>query len=177
MSEIYSPLDDSFLLSEVLKKQIPKLLTKNLKFLEIGSGSGIQLETAKNLGVKNIFSCDINPTAVKHCKRLGFNCVKSDLFNNIKGKFDLIIFNPPYLSEDKREPEDSKVSTTGGKTGSEIINRFLKQVKFHLNKNGKIILLISSLTKGVKFNDYKKKLLKKKKIFYEELFVWELFIK
>jgi|TARA_Y100000310_G_scaffold258493_1_gene266940 release factor glutamine methyltransferase len=177
MPEIYNPKDDSFLLSEVLKKQIPKLLTKNLKFLEIGSGSGIQLETAKNFRVKNILSCDINPAAVKHCKKLGFNCIKSDLFNNIKGKFDLIIFNPPYLPEDKKEPKNSRISTTGGKTSSEIINRFLKQAKYHLNKNGKILLLVSSLTKGVKFNNYKKKILGRKKIFFEELFVLELSLK
>ncbi|MAG78814.1 hypothetical protein CMI40_00360 [Candidatus Pacearchaeota archaeon] len=174
MLEIYNAAEDSFLLSEVLKEEIPKLLTKNLTLLEIGAGSGIQLETARNLGIKNIFSCDINSLAIKHCKKLGFNCIKSDLFENIKGKFDLIIFNPPYLPEDKKEPENSKVSTTGGKIGSEIINRFLEQAKFHLNKNGKIILLISSLTKGVKFNNYKKKLLKKKKIFYEELYIWKL---
>ncbi|MBT96672.1 hypothetical protein CMI49_01055 [Candidatus Pacearchaeota archaeon] len=173
---MYSPLDDSFLLSKVLKEQIPKLLISNpnLKFLEIGAGSGIQLKTARDLGVKYIYSCDINYTAVKHCKKLGFNCIKSDLFNNIEGKFDLIIFNPPYLPENKKEPENSRISTTGGKTGSEIINRFLKQAKYHLNKNGKILLLISSLTKGVKFDNYMKKLLKKRKFFYEELYILEL---
>jgi release factor glutamine methyltransferase len=179
--EIYLPREDSYLLSKVLEEQILKLLKENpnLIFLEIGSGSGIHLETALKSGIKkqNIFCCDINPFAVKHCKKLGFNCVNSDLFENIKNfrlRFDLIIFNPPYLPKDPLEPEDSRISTTGGEKGSEIINKFLKQARDYLNKNGKIFLLTSSLSGGINFLDYKKKILAKKKLFFEELFVWEL---
>ena len=171
MSEIYLPAEDSYLLSEVLKKEIKN---RDIKFLEIGIGSGIQLQTAKDLGIKQILGADINPDAVKHCKSLGFNCIQSDLFKNINGKFDLIVFNPPYLPLDKREPKSSRLSTTGGKKGSEIINNFLKQSKKHLNKDGKIYLLTSSFTKGIDWLNHKKKLLAKKKIFFEELFVWEL---
>lgn len=175
---IYQPAEDSFLLSEVLSYEIPKLIYKNsnLTFLEIGCGSGIQLETAFNSGIKkqNIFSCDINPEAVKHCKNLGFNCIKSNLFSNIKGKFDLVVFNPPYLPDDKLEDKYSKLATTGGKKGSEIINKFLNQAKSHLEKNGKIIILTSSLTKEINWLNYKKRILKKQKIFFEELSVWEL---
>jgi release factor glutamine methyltransferase len=175
---IYQPAEDSYLLSKILEKEIPKLLKENseLKFLEIGSGSGINLETAKKLGVKekNIFACDINQDAVEHGKTLGFNCIYSDLFENVEGKYNIIIFNPPYLPRDKDEPEDSQLATTGGETGSEIVNKFLEQSKDYLEQNGKIFLLTSNLTKDIDFQDYKKKLLGKEKIFFEELFVWEL---
>jgi len=178
MGFIYEPEEDSYLLSEILKREIPKLLKKkeNLSVLEIGCGSGIQLNSIFESGVnkKNIFGTDINSDAVKKCKSLGFNCIFSDLFSKVIGKFDLIIFNPPYLPEDEKEPEDSKLITTGGKKGSEIINKFLKESKKHLKKNGKIFLLVSSLTKGIKFLGYKKKILGKKKIFFEELRVYEL---
>lgn len=175
MPEIYQPSEDSYFLSDVIKKEIPKLLNKNknLSVLEIGCGSGIQLLTLKELGVKYLSGLDINQTAVKHCKNLGFNCILSDLFSNIKDKFDLIVFNPPYLPENKYDKEKD---TTGGKKGSEIINEFLKQAKPHLNKNGKIILLTSSLTKGIKWLDYNKKLLGKKKLFFEKIYVFELSI-
>lgn len=179
MSLIYSPEEDSYLLEETIKKQVPKLLKINstIKFLEIGIGSGIQLNTAQESGIKkeNIFGVDINPDAVSHCKKQGFNCFKSDLFENLKDNFDLMVFNPPYLPEDENyEDEESKLITTGGRKGSEIINEFLVQSKKHLNKNGKIFLLTSSLTKGIKWAGYKKKLLSEKKIFFESLKVWEL---
>ena len=70
MSEIYQPAEDSFLLSEILKEI---LKDPDITVLEIGCGSGIQLQTILKTGVKNIFSCDLNPEAVKHCKKLGFN--------------------------------------------------------------------------------------------------------
>jgi len=178
MFQIYSPEEDSFLLAGILEKEIPKLVKEKpeLTFLEIGSGSGIQLETAKKSGIKkkNILGCDINKTAVKACKELGFNCMESNLFSKIKGKFDLIIFNPPYLPEDTREPKESQIATTGGKKGNEITQEFLKQAKYHLKAKGKIFLLTSSFTKDLDLSEYSKKLLKKEKLFCEELDVWEL---
>ena len=174
---IYQPAEDSFLMSEVLENEIPKLkkINPDLKILEIGSGSGIQLQTLTDLGIKkkNIFSCDINPDVVKHCKKMGFNCIQSDLFEKIKGSFDIIVFNPPYLPENKY---DKNKDTTAGKKGNEIILKFLKQAKNYLAKNGKILLLTSSLTPKINFEkyDYKFKLIKNKKLFFEELFVWGL---
>jgi len=175
---IYIPAEDSFLMSRILKEQIPNLIKKNpdLKFLEIGAGSGIHLETAKNLGVKNIFSSDIDERAVSHCNLLGFNCIHSDLFENIKDKYDVIIFNPPYLPEDAREPKSSRKDTTAGKKGNEIIIRFLQQAKNHLNKNGKIFLITSSLSEDVDFKDlgYDAKEIGCEKLFFERLCIWEL---
>ena len=180
MNFIYEPAEDSYLLSKTVKENIKKLIEKNenFTFLEVGSGSGIILKSAFDSGVKmkNIFSCDINSFAVARCKKLGFNCLKSNLFQKIKGKYDLIVFNPPYLPLDKNEPENSRLETTGGLQGSEVINEFLKQSKRHLTENGKIFLVTSSLTKGIDFLNFKRKIVAKKKMFFEELRVWELFV-
>lgn len=175
---IYSPAEDSFLLASVLKKEIPKISEKNpnLKILEIGSGSGIQIKNLLDLGVKkeNIVCCDINPEAVEKCNQLDVKCIQSNLFKNLQEKYDIIIFNPPYLPEDKNEPEDSQIATTGGKKGSELINKFLKKAKEHLNERGIIFLLTSSLTKGINFEEYEINLVVSKKLFFEELYVWVL---
>lgn len=179
MSQIYQPAEDSHLLTNILKKELPRLIEQNLdlRFLEIGAGSGIHLWTANNLGIKkqNIFSCDMNKESVHHCNILGFNCVHSDLFENVEGKFDLIIFNPPYLGEQKYDKEKD---TTGGKKGDEVILRFLKQAKDYLEKDGKIFLLKSSLTPMKRIEkeleNYKVQVLGKEKLFYEELIVWEI---
>ncbi len=175
MSSIYEPSDDSYLLSDILKKIIKD---KNITVLEIGSGSGIQVKTLIDLGINptNITLTDINPESIYYLtsKFDESKIIKSNLFSNIKDKYNLVVFNPPYLPEDKLEPEDSRLATTSGKKGSKIINRFLKQAKKYLKKEGKIILLTSSLTKNINWLDYNKKLLGRKKLFFEELFVWEL---
>lgn len=182
MAPIYQPAEDSYLMSRVLKEQLPLLLENNpeLRFLEIGAGSGIHLETVRTSGVKleNIFSSDINKNSVNHCIALGFNCIHSNLFENFSEdeKFHIIVFNPPYLPEDSREPEDSKISTTGGEKGIEIIIKFLKEAKEHLIPEGKIFLITSTLAEYLDFPamGYHAKELGCEKLFFETLCVWEL---
>lgn len=178
MRLIYSPEEDSYLLEKVILEKVPSIIKKNkkVKFLEIGTGSGIQLLAAEKSGVKkeNIFGVDINISAVNKCRSLGFKCIKSNLFQFVEEKFDIIVFNPPYLPEDKSEDKESKIITTGGKMGSELINKFLNQAKSHLRENGVIYLLTSSLTKGINFLDYTKELMEEEKLFFEKLFVYEL---
>lgn len=180
MAEIYQPAEDSYLMSETLKLEIPKLLNENpnLKFLEVGIGNGINLQTAEESGInkKNIFGCDVNKKAVEYCKKLGYNCINSNLFTKVKGRFDVIVFNPPYLPHDKDEPKSSRIATTGGKKGNEIIVRFLKQVKNHLNKEGIMFLITSSLSNDINFKKfgYNYKKIGNKKLFFEELSLWKL---
>jgi len=168
---IYEPAEDSFLLQKYVK-----IYAKG-KILDMGSGSGIQALAALE-NTKDVLAVDINPGVVDLLKKKGINAEVSDLFNNVKGKFDLIIFNPPYLPEDKNEPQDSKLATTGGKKGFEIIERFLKQAKKFLGKNGKILIVFSSLTGDILklFDKYgfKFKKLEEKKLFFETLHIYIL---
>lgn len=182
MNEIYEPSEDSYLMSKTLKKEIPKLLTKNpeMKFLEVGCGSGINLQSALKAGIKkeNISGTDINIEAVRYCKKIGFNCIVSDLFENVKGKFYVIAFNPPYLPLDRKEPIKSRKETTGGKKGNEIAIRFLKQAKRHLEKGGKIFLITSSLSEKIDFKSfgYLPKEIANDNFFSEKIFLWKLSI-
>ncbi|MEA3414006.1 MAG: HemK2/MTQ2 family protein methyltransferase [Nanoarchaeota archaeon] len=168
---IYQPEKDSFLMQKAIQENIKN---KEISVLEIGIGSGIQLQTLKDLEIKKIRGIDINPEAVEHCKKLGFKVWKSNLFLNVKNKYNLIIFNPPYLPKDKKEDKESQLATTGGEKGSEIINKFLEQAKNYLTKEGRIFLLVSSLTKDLNLISYDKNLLIKEKLFFEQLEVYEL---
>jgi len=167
-------------MQEALKKFFPNLIKKlKPKILEIGAGSGILAKTLIDLNIedKNIFLTDIDKQTIENLKNIfpNLKIIRSNLFEKIpRQKFDLIIFNPPYLPEDFREDKESRVATTGGKNGSEIINKFLVQSKNYLNSDGKILLLTSSLTKKINWQNFRKNKIAEKKIFFEKLFVFKL---
>lgn len=172
---IYQPREDSFL----LEKEVRRFAGKK-SFLDMGAGSGIQGNAAISAGASSVIAADINEEAVAALKRQGISAVKSDLFSKIKGKFDVIAFNPPYLPEDEREDRASSITTTGGKKGDEITLRFLKEAKAHLNKNGIILLVVSSLTPKKKILSLLKKqsqfhkVISSDKLFFETLEVWKI---
>lgn len=170
--EIYQPAEDSYFFVDFLEKYLKK--NKVNSYLDMGTGSGILSKTAsKFLNKKNILATDINPSVIKLLKQKNFNTVQSNLFEKIKNKYNLITFNAPYLPFDPREPKSSQLATTGGKCGDEISIKFLKQAKKHLNKNGKIFLLISSLTPMDKIKKFNPKIVARKKIFMEKLLILE----
>ena len=172
---IYTPSEDSYFLSKFVREIADK--EKPKKVLDMGSGSGIQGETALKSGIKqkDLTLADKDEDAVKVLKKKfpKSEVVYSDLFKNIKEKYDLIIFNPPYLPRDKFDKEKD---TTGGKKGSEIINIFLKKAKEYLTKKGSILLLTSSFTEGIDYRDYRKEILGEENLFFEKLSIWRLFI-
>lgn len=172
---IYEPREDSFL----LKKEVMKI-SKGRIFLDMGSGSGIQAKAAISSKAKSVIAADINEKAVKELKGQGINAVQSDLFSNIREKFDVIAFNPPYLPEDKREDSESSLVSSGGKKGDEIILEFLREAKAHLSKDGIILLVVSSLTPKKRILALLKKqklsyeALSSQKFFFESLEVWKI---
>ncbi len=172
---IYTPREDSFLLEREVKK-----VAKNRVFLDMGAGSGMQSKAALSVHASLVLATDINQEAVNALKKQGIHAIKSNLFSRIKGKFDLIAFNPPYLPKDKKEDKESAETTTGGKRGDEIILKFLKEVKKHLADKGIILLVISSLTPRkqiltlLKKQSLKHRVLSSKKFFFESLEVWKI---
>jgi len=193
---MYQPAEDSLLLERHSEK-----LAKG-SVLDMGTGIGIQaLAAAKNNKVSKVLAADIDKEAVAYCKRNLKNnkikIIKSDLFSDISGKFDTIIFNPPYLPEEKdiktkKSSKDFRVSKTedrfgikdaalyGGEDGIEIIERFFLQAKKYLGKNGIILMVFSSITGKTKVNDiiknsgFKFKEIGRQHIFFEDLYVYAI---
>ena len=175
MGLVYEPAEDSFLFESIIPKY-----AKNKTVLDMCTGSGILAKKALNSGAISVTAVDINKTALDSIKDNRIKKIRSSLFQKVKGKFDLILCNPPYLQEDKYEDEESKLATTGGEDGDELILKFLNQVKKHLEKDGIILLLVSSLTPMDKINkllekeNLKPKSIASKNIFFEKLEVLEL---
>lgn len=169
---VYCPREDSLLLAGVIEG----MDLGSRKCLDMGCGSGLLGILMEKKGAE-VTAADISTEAVGVARKnaemngAGISFVASDLFEKIAGVFDLIVFNPPYLPVD----EYPHGSYTGGITGREIIERFLKEARAHLNTDGKILLVISSLTgeKGVidfaQKQGYKIEIIERKKIDWEEL--------
>ena len=168
---IYEPKEDSFLLQKYVKRYA------NGKVLDVGTGSGIQAITALEK-TKDVLATDINKESIKHVKQKGVKGIESNLFDKIKERFDLIIFNPPYLPRDEREDKISAYSTTGGRKGYELLIKFISNLKNHLKKDGKALIVFSNLTNKdkidsiIKKNNLNHKCLETKKIDFEELYVY-----
>jgi release factor glutamine methyltransferase len=166
---MYEPQEDSFLIEKWVKE-----LAKG-KVLEIGCGSGVLMEAALTK-TKEVLGVDIDKESLDYCKKKKLNVKESDLFSKVSGKFDFIIFNPPYLPSEKGEKDYRDL--IGGKKGWEIIERFFKDVKKYLEREGKVLILFSSLTNKkkvesiLKKNKFEFKLLEEKSMFFESLYVY-----
>ena len=161
---VYKDAEDSWLLQEQVRK-----LSTGKKVLDMGTGTGIQAITAAKAGAKEVIAVDIHPVAVQLAKenaklnKVKIKVIQSNLFENVKGKFDLIIFNVPYLPPEK--PKD--LAWSGGK---KFIEKFLKQAKNYLTKHGKIIFVFSSLTKLKNLE-----IIAEKKLPFEQIYVGILY--
>jgi release factor glutamine methyltransferase len=134
--EIYPPAEDTRLLLRAALQEA----------IEIGSGSGL-ICTELACRVRSIVATDISPIATRWVKSLGIEVVRADLFQGIEARFDLVIFNPPYLptSIEERIPGWLNAALDGGASGRDVIFAFLEQLGSHLSSRGRALLLVSSL--------------------------------
>ena len=139
--EVYRPAEDSYLLLRALE------LADAASFLEIGSGTGlIALHAAQRVPT---LATDVNPLATNltraNARRNGISLdvVRADLFHGLRGKFEVIAFNPPYLPLHPRRGWLDR-AWSGGQGGEEVILRFLHDVPAFVAKEGVIYLLLSS---------------------------------
>jgi release factor glutamine methyltransferase len=141
--EVYQPAEDTYLL---LRAALSEARQDDFA-LEIGCGSGFisQELLAK---VACLLATDINPNAVRAARAGGIEVLRADLFQGIKGKFDLILFNAPYLPTlpEERTGQWIDYALDGGESGRQTVDRFIADLAEHLRPGGRALLLISSLT-------------------------------
>ncbi|MDC3036026.1 peptide chain release factor N(5)-glutamine methyltransferase [Candidatus Pelagibacter sp.] len=162
--------DTELLVEEVLKVYKSK---EKINFLEVGIGSGcISLSILKEK--KNFFATgiDISNYCINACEinardldvKSRIKLFKSDIDNFNKGKYDLVISNPPYIKKlDLQYLEkdilnfEPKIALDGGLDGTSEIRKLIKKTSELIKTNGKLIFEIAfDQTKKVKsiLNDH-----------------------
>lgn len=175
--KVYEPAEDSFLLADNL------IVNEGDQVLDVGTGVGIMSVVASEKAIR-VVAVDVNPQALEITKEnaginncQGIETLGSDLFTDInpKERFDLIIFNPPYLPV-----MDGGLlgrSWSGGVGGREVIKRFLAAAGGFLKPGGIFQIVISSVNDleviGQEFwrNNLVLDIVAEKKIFFETLYV------
>ena len=143
--------------TEILVEEVLTILKPNMKVLDLCTGSGA-IAIALYKYSNNIFvdASDISNKALAvaetNAKTLlgngDINFILSDLFENIKGKYDVIVSNPPYIEtsvidtlgkEVKHEP---MLALDGGISGLDFYKKIAKNAKQFLNLKGHLCLEI-----------------------------------
>ena len=146
---VYIPAEDSYLLAENLE------IKPDQSVLEIGTGSGIVAMYASRLS-DSITVTDINFDACELARKNfeandieGIEILFGNMFEPVENrKFDVILFNTPYLPTEDDEVLDNTINYAfdGGLNGRKVIDLFLNEVRNHLNDGGIVQMIQSSLS-------------------------------
>lgn len=146
---VYMPAEDSYLLADNL------IIEPGDSVLEIGTGTGIVAMYASKI-TDDITVTDINFDAVEladyNFRQNNIENIEvlfGNLFEPVKNrKFDVILFNTPYLPTENGDVIDDNLNYAfdGGLNGRKVIDKFLDEVKDHLNDGGKVQIIQSSLS-------------------------------
>jgi release factor glutamine methyltransferase len=177
---VYEPSEDSLLLA----KYAPTLKGR---VLDMGTGSGLAaLANAKANPANEVIGADISPDAVacatenaKRNKITNARFIVSDFFSSINGKFDGMMFNPPYLPTEYNERVGGPLNHAfdGGKDGRKVLVRFLAGFDARMKPGGTLLLLQSSINgprrtrEALKAMGYSVRFMGRQDFFFESIWV------
>lgn len=147
--EVYEPAEDTILLADNLD------VRDGESVLELGTGCGLLAILAARAGGR-VVATDINPAAIE-CASLNaaihgvaekIEFRLGNLFEPVRNeRFDVIIFNPPYLPINPEERVGGMLERAweAGIDGREVLDRFLHEAPDHLRAGGRVLFVQSSL--------------------------------
>ena len=155
-----------------------KYFSNKINILDIGTGSGaIAIALKKHLN-SNVTASDISLDALKLAKEnakqnnVEITFIHSNIFENIKGKFDVIISNPPYIAYDEKiddivKNNEPHLALYADDNGLYFYKEIIKKAKKYLNKKS-ILAFEIGMTQGHSLKEYASIYFKDSKIFVEK---------
>jgi release factor glutamine methyltransferase len=152
------PRPDTEVVVEETLKISYELNRENLRILDVGTGSGaISIALASQLKDSTIVAVDSSMEALRIARRnaekyeleerILFLC--GNLLKPLSGKFDIVVSNPPYLSEAEFEglPEEiqkfePKGALVSGRDGTECLRELIGNAKYCLESGGWLVMEI-----------------------------------
>lgn len=144
--------------TEILVEEAMRYLHDGMRILDLCTGSGCILlsllhysNDCEGTGVD--ISKEALQVAALNAELLGIKVdfLKSDLYEKVTGKFDLLVSNPPYierkviptLMEEVRE-YDPYIALDGGEDGLDFYRRIIGGAQDYLKRGGQILMEIGS---------------------------------
>ena len=123
-----------------------------LKVLDIGTGSGaISVSLKKSRPMWQVTASDLSADALVLAKdnaklnQVDISFIQSDVFENISGSFDIIVSNPPYISENDKDEVSLNVLTSEPKMalfadedGLAVYRQIIEEADKYLTPKGKL---------------------------------------
>jgi release factor glutamine methyltransferase len=146
--DVYRPAEDTALL---LKALAALDVGPGDLACDVGTGTGAAGLAMARRGAR-VIGVDVNPRAVRLARAnaarnaiAGFEAVQGSLLAGLKGPFDLVTFNPPYLPVEGEMPGDLAKAWEGGPGGIAWARLFLAGLHRTLAPGGRAVVLMSSL--------------------------------
>ena len=156
--DVLSPRMETEELIYKVIEYVKKTNKNNLKILDLCTGSGIIAITIKKeleqVSV-DVIASDISEEAIEVAKENArfheatIKFIKSDIFNNIDNKFDIIVSNPPYIDrkdevtmKDNVLKYDPHLALFAEEEGMYFYRKIIEQANDYLNENGVIFFEI-----------------------------------
>jgi len=167
---VYLPREDSQLLLSCAER----LPLQGKRVLEMGVGSGFVVGSLSQRFRGEFWGADVDREAVEEVRRSypSVRAVESNLFEGLPGTFDVILFNPPYLSQEEGEAFDRTIHDDG------VVERFIWEVGGHLAERGFFLIILSDAhrrfqaLKELLFSLYSCRLCRKKGVGFETLYAF-----
>jgi methylase of polypeptide subunit release factors len=150
------------ILIRIIMKQY---IRPGIRLLEIGTGAHATLAifAKKNFPDVSVLATDILAERISSAKKtaakngVDIEFAVSDMFEQIEGRYELIIFNPPAIPSHELEELGFKPryypdlgsrrcwSSDGGIDGLDVIRTFLNGISKHLTRGGQVIIAVNPI--------------------------------